>query len=120
MLGKEDENKLSILGGYTLRKLVVQVEKVINMKKIILKYWYHDSKMNKGTEVEKNITLNEKLDIEFVTLNKLRLPTFKRTGKRKSIEILHEMLVIQRVQYIRPSWRKSKSWVFVPHSNVRM
>lgn len=76
--------------------------------------------MNKGSEVEKNITLNEKLDIEFVTLNKLRLPTFKRTGKRKSIEILHEMLVIQRVQYIRPSWRKSKSWVFVPHSNVRM
>ena len=74
MLGKEDENKLSILGGYTLRKLVVQVEKVINMKKIILKYWYHDSKMNKGSEVEKNITLNEKLDIEFVTLNKLRLP----------------------------------------------
>ena len=102
-MGKEDENKFSILGGYTLRNLVVQVEKVINMKKIILKYWYYDSKMNKGTEVEKNITLNEKLDIEFVTLNKLRLPTFKRTGKRKSIEILHEMLVIQRVQYIRPS-----------------
>lgn len=42
--------------------------------------------MNKGTEVEKNITLNEKLDIEFVPLNKLRLPTFKRKGKRKSIE----------------------------------
>lgn len=32
-MGKEGENKLSILGGYTLRKLVVQVEKVINMKK---------------------------------------------------------------------------------------
>lgn len=52
MLGK-DENKFSILGQYTLRKSVVQVDEVINMKKITLKYWYHDSKMNKGTEVEK-------------------------------------------------------------------
>lgn len=32
MLGK-DENKFSILGQYTLRKSVVQVEKVINIKK---------------------------------------------------------------------------------------
>ena len=53
MLGK-DANKFSILGQYTLRKPVVQVDKVINMKiKFTLKYWYHDSKMNKGTEVEK-------------------------------------------------------------------
>lgn len=53
MLGREDINKVSILGEYTLGRFVVQVEKVINMKKITLKYWCYDSKMSTGTEVEK-------------------------------------------------------------------
>lgn len=51
-MGKEDINKLSILGKYTLIRFVVQVEKVINMSKIILKYWCYDSKRSKGAEVE--------------------------------------------------------------------
>lgn len=50
-MGKEDINKLSILGQYTLVRFVVQVENVINMSKIILKYWCYDSKRSKGTEV---------------------------------------------------------------------
>ena len=53
MLGKEDINKLSILGEYTLIRFLVQVEKVINMSKITLKYWCYDSKRSKGTKVEK-------------------------------------------------------------------
>lgn len=86
MLGKEDINKLSIIGEYTLR-FVVQVEKVINRNKITLKYWCYDRKMSQRHRGGENITLNETLEIEFVPLNKLRLPTIKRKGKRKSTEI---------------------------------
>lgn len=77
MWEEKDINKLSILGEYTFRRFVVWVEKVINMNKMTLKYWCYVSKMSKDTQVEKNITLNEKLEIDFVSLNKPGLPTIK-------------------------------------------
>lgn len=62
----------------------------------------------RGAEEQKwrKCLLKLKLEIEFISLNTLRLPTIKKESKKKLIEIPYKMLEILRVQYIRHWWGK--------------